>query len=88
MWVSNVTIENIKAFEETTEIALDRKMNVLIGENNAGKSIIIKAISLLQYPGSLSLTDIRYGEQHGRVAIKLEDKSVVARSYQQKSPSL
>lgn len=73
MWISRVTIENIKAFEGITEITLDRKMNILIGENNAGKSVIIKAINLLQNSGCMSLMDIRYGKQNGKVVVKLEE---------------
>ena len=43
MWVSSIVINNIKSFEDSGLIHLDKRMNILIGPNNAGKSVIIKA---------------------------------------------
>jgi len=73
MKVSNIRIENIKAFQDEVDIDLDSQMNILIGENNAGKSIIIKSINLLQNQSSISSTDIRYGKSKGKVIVSLEN---------------
>jgi len=81
MWVSSIEISNIKSFEDSGVINLDKRMNILIGPNNAGKSVIIKALYLLQDIQALSVEDIRRGESEGKIVIGLEDIDVV--QYQQ-----
>jgi hypothetical protein len=73
MWVSQVIIQDIKSFDKMAEIWLDQKMNIVIGENNSGKSIIIKALYLLQNQNAIQEPDVRYGKAHGRVVITLAD---------------
>jgi chromosome segregation ATPase len=53
MWVSSIVINNMKSFADSGVINLDKRMNVLIGPNNAGKSVIIQALYLLQNPSML-----------------------------------
>lgn len=72
MWISEIRITNIKSFEGSTKIILDRKINIILGENNAGKSVIIKSLNLLQNRSSLSSQDLRYGSNNSNVVIKLE----------------
>ncbi len=81
MWVSSIELSNIKSFEDSGVINLDKRMNILIGPNNAGKSVIIKALYLLQDKQALSIEDIRRGESEGKIVIGLEDVDVV--QYQQ-----
>ena len=81
MWVSSIEICNIKSFEDSGVINLDKRMNILIGPNNAGKSVIIKALYMLQDIQALSVEDIRRGESEGKIVIGLEDIDVV--QYQQ-----
>src|SRR2546430_5266487 len=73
MWVSSIVINNIKSFEDSGVINLDKRMNVLIGPNNAGKSVIIQALYLLQNPSMLGVNDIRRGAGEGKIIIGLED---------------
>jgi hypothetical protein len=47
-------------------------MNIIIGPNNAGKSVIIKALYLLQNASALNGGDIRRGADEGKIAIGLE----------------
>jgi predicted ATP-dependent endonuclease of OLD family len=81
MWVSSIELSNIKSFEDSGVINLDKRMNILIGPNNAGKSVIIKALYLLQDIQALSVEDIRRGESEGKIVIGLEEIDVV--QYQQ-----
>jgi len=81
MWVSSIELSDIKSFEDSGVINLDKRMNILIGPNNAGKSVIIKALYLLQDKQALSIEDIRRGESEGKIVIGLEDVDVV--QYQQ-----
>lgn len=61
MWISNLRIKNIKSFVDSNLIELSKGINILVGENNSGKSIIIKVLNFLQYQNSLTSADIRKG---------------------------
>src|SRR5260370_41694678 len=73
MWVSSLEIHNIKSFAGTVAIRLDKKMNILLGANNSGKSTILRAIYQMQNPTSLTGSDVRIGADSGRAYIQLED---------------
>src|ERR1700680_1541119 len=73
MWVSSITINNVKSFADSGVINLDKRINILIGQNNAGKSVLIKALYLLQNTGVLVGDDVRKGTQGGKIVIGLED---------------
>lgn len=72
MWVKSLQIRNIKGFEDSGVIKFDRKMNILIGPNNSGKSIVIKAIYGLQR-FHIRPADIRIGSAEGGYDIELSD---------------
>ncbi|WP_084152451.1 AAA family ATPase [Burkholderia sp. A1] len=57
MHVSKIIIQNFRSFREKTEIPLSPGMNLVLGENNSGKSTILEAFSLsdLVYAPHLSL---------------------------------
>ena len=46
MYISEITLSNFRGFEQNT-IFFQDGMNVLIGQNNSGKTSIIKALELL-----------------------------------------
>src|SRR5208282_6863616 len=48
MWVKSLHLKNIKSFADSDEIEFSSGINLLVGPNNAGKSTIIRAISVLQ----------------------------------------
>lgn len=48
MWLKSVHLKNIKSFADSGVIEYSPGINVLVGPNNAGKSTILRAISLLQ----------------------------------------
>ena len=49
MIVSSIHIKNIKSFENSDKIKFSKGINILVGPNNAGKSVIINALCHLQY---------------------------------------
>lgn len=73
MWVSSIVLNNIKSFEDSGLINLDKRMNILIGPNNAGKSVIIKALYMLQNQNALEPEDVRRGTNDGKIVIGLEE---------------
>lgn len=47
MYISKLRIKNFKCFQDV-EITFDRNFNLIIGENNSGKSTIFDALRLWQ----------------------------------------
>src|SRR5258708_28302124 len=72
MWVSNIHLRNIKSFADSGTIALSKGINVLLGANNVGKSIPIKALFMLQEGTAIRPTDLRVGQNTGEIIIDLE----------------
>jgi len=66
MYLKTLTLRNFRSFEQS-EIPLCKELNILVGENNGGKSNAIDAIRLLTSPLSgrrelyCETTDIRFG---------------------------
>lgn len=58
MYIDKLVIKNIRCFEEET-LQLSKNINLLVGENNSGKSTIIKSIYKLQEEISIKTSDIR-----------------------------
>lgn len=48
MWISEIQLENVRSFETTGPIKLSKSINLFVGQNNAGKSTILRSIQLLQ----------------------------------------
>jgi len=46
MHIANFRIENYKSFRATAEIALTPGFNVIVGQNNVGKTALVEALSL------------------------------------------
>lgn len=46
MYISKIHIENFKSFKGSFKLILDKGINIVVGENEAGKSTIIEAIHL------------------------------------------
>ena len=47
MFISSLTIENFRGFKSKTNIEFNEGLNVIIGENNAGKTTVLKALQLI-----------------------------------------
>jgi predicted ATP-dependent endonuclease of OLD family len=74
MWISRVSLKNIRCFQDRT-LKLSRGINILVGPNNGGKSTILHAIRLLQYNDALSKSDVRVGTSDGSVTIVFEEST-------------
>jgi putative ATP-dependent endonuclease of OLD family len=46
MYISKVKIQNFKCFNETFVLELEKGLNIIVGDNEAGKSTILEAIHL------------------------------------------
>lgn len=74
MYVSKLSLLNIRSYKKK-ELNLSKSINLLVGNNNSGKSTIIKSLFKLQSTHSLGLDDIRKTNEYGRMFIDLEDIS-------------
>jgi len=72
VFVSSLKIQNLKAFKDSGEFALDRRMNIITGHNNTGKSIILKALYTMQYLG-VDPSDFRIDSRFADIYITLDD---------------
>lgn len=44
MWLKSITIENYKSFRDPTKLEFKKGMNIIVGQNNSGKSAILETI--------------------------------------------
>lgn len=47
MYIAELSIENLRSFKNQTKIEFHEGINVIIGQNNVGKTTVIKALELL-----------------------------------------
>ena len=47
MYISKIKIENFKCFKEVFVLPLNNGLNILVGDNESGKSTILEAIHLV-----------------------------------------
>jgi len=74
MKIIDVTLENIKSYEDRTTIPLQGGVNAILGENGSGKSTIQEAIGFTLFD-SLPFTYnefVREGESSGTVEVTIE----------------
>ena len=46
MWLKSFHLKNFKSFEDSDKHQLDKRVNVLVGQNNTGKTALLQAVSL------------------------------------------
>jgi predicted ATP-dependent endonuclease of OLD family len=57
MYISELNLKNFRVFKEETKIEFNEGINVLIGQNNSGKTTLINALSILfDHSSSKSMT--------------------------------
>ena len=71
MYVSGLSIENIRCFAGKHTIDTSKTINILVGNNNAGKSTVLKSIYHLQGYNFLG-SDKRIDTRMGRITVSLE----------------
>lgn len=89
MRISTVRLRGTRCFEDTGDIDLGRSVNIFVGQNNAGKSTILRGITDFQLRPTMGDKDIRpnslfSGTEIVLNEIKLEDKI----NYRPPSPDL
>ncbi len=47
MWVKSLKLENLRCFEKA-ELAFSKRINLIVGPNNAGKSTLLRSLLHLQ----------------------------------------
>ncbi|MEQ8244235.1 ATP-binding protein [Fulvivirga sp.] len=72
MWIEKLHLKNIKSFQDET-IEFGKGINILIGNNNSGKSTIIRTIDILQGQSHSSHGLIRISEPYGYAEIIFAD---------------
>jgi AAA15 family ATPase/GTPase len=73
MWISKVKLKNIRGFEDSGDINFSKKINILTGANNSGKSTILKSVYLIQSYDSLNENDITLTKDNGKIEISFEE---------------
>jgi predicted ATPase len=73
MRIKSLSIHNVKSYPNA-ELEFSQGINLLIGENNSGKTTIIRSLLNLQYH-ALERRDIRSQELSARTIIELSDVS-------------
>ena len=68
MRISKVSLSNIRGYENA-ELELSSGINLIIGENNSGKTTILKSLLLAHDTSALSSSDLRINEYQGSIEI-------------------
>lgn len=72
MKIFGLRAHGIRCFDDTGDLDFGSRFNILVGQNNAGKSALLQAI--LAYQGfQLGAEDIRFGSQNSWVSLALSD---------------
>jgi AAA15 family ATPase/GTPase len=72
MWIESVKLKNIRGYKEA-EVNLSKCINIIIGDNNSGKSTIIRTIDRLQGSNWSANGLLRNGEELCRGEIIFRD---------------
>jgi AAA15 family ATPase/GTPase len=68
MKITKINLTNIRSYENV-QIEFSPTINLIIGENNSGKTTILKSILLLQDSNSITSNDIRINQNQGRIGL-------------------
>jgi AAA15 family ATPase/GTPase len=71
MWIKKVDLTNFRSYANGS-IELSKGINLIVGQNNSGKSTLLKSFAWLQDGSPISAQDIRKKEQNGSIELELE----------------
>jgi len=74
MYINKLTLLNIRSYDRL-DMEFSKGINLLVGNNNSGKSTIIKAIYKLQNVHSINQEDIRTTKDFARILVDINDIS-------------
>jgi predicted ATPase len=72
MKITAIELTNIRGFKKLPRTEFSKRINVLIGANNSGKSTILNSIFSVQRSNAIVNNDITIGEQNGEVKLFIE----------------
>ena len=72
MKITGIELENIKSYKKLDKLNFSTGINILVGPNNAGKSVIINSIYLIQNPSILNKSDITIGAESCSIKLHFE----------------
>ena len=72
MIITGIELNNVKSFKKLEETILSKRINILVGPNNSGKSVIINSIFKLQNPNALNPQQILLGAKEGTISLNVE----------------
>lgn len=83
MKITNLEFNNVRSFTGDFNIRPSRSINILVGQNNSGKTTVLNIIYLLQRIGALNSKDISIGEDLSIVRFTFEDlpKNLIQTDY-------
>jgi AAA15 family ATPase/GTPase len=58
MWITRIDLTNFRSYTNES-IELAKGINLIVGQNNSGKSTLLKSVAWLQVGSPISAQDIR-----------------------------
>lgn len=83
MIISKITLKDFKTYKDTVEIKFSGKFNVIVGENNIGKSTIFEALLLWEKCYNESLTSNKKSFYSETVASGLLNRYIESIEYEE-----
>ena len=81
MWIRELGIENIRSFAKRHSLVFSKNINIFVGQNNSGKSTLLKAIYLLQTTNILRSQDVSLTKPAGQIELFFsQTQDYIARS--------
>jgi len=77
MWIDRLEVENIRSFKKL-DLNFSQSINIFIGENNSGKSTLLKCLYELQSQGVLDHSDLRKDSESGFIRRFLSSENDVS----------
>jgi predicted ATPase len=68
MWIAQIDLTNFRSYV-SGNIELSKGINLIVGQNNSGKTTLLKSVAWLQVGANISFQDIRKMEQNGSVKL-------------------
>lgn len=88
MRVVSIRLKNFRSFEDSGVVKLSKKITVLIGANNSGKTSVLRGLQLIQDAAYNKFSDVRVNTSESNVDIVFEGISRDASSFFRKQMAI